>query len=275
MSTQGTLTVHVAGIGALGPGLPDWAAARACLLAPGTWQRQATVVPQSDLLPPTERRRAGSVVKASIAVADAACRHAGVDPASMATVFASSSGEPANCHALCEALATAERLVSPTRFTNSVHNAAAGYWHIATHSMQASTSLCGFDASFAAGLLEAAAQCQSGQRPVLLVACDSPYPEPLNALRHVADVFAVALLLQPVGGGGGGCSALQLRLQGAAPDTACDDARFEELRRTIPAARSLPLMQALARQAPVTMVLEGPPGLSLRLDVAPARGTPP
>jgi hypothetical protein len=268
MSTQAALNVHVAGIGVLGPGLPDWATTRACLLAPGTWQRQTTAIPPADLLPATERRRAGAVVKASVVVAAAACRHAGVDPASVATVFTSSSAEPANCHALCETLATAERLVSPTRFTNSVHNAAAGYWHIATHSMHASTSLCAFDTGFAVGLLEAAAQCQTAQRPVLLVACDGPYPEPLHALRPVADVFALALLLQPFDAPGS--SALQLTLQGATPDTACGETRLDELRLTIPAARSLPLLQALAWQTHTALVLEGPPGLSLRLDVNPA-----
>ena len=37
-------------------------------------------------------------------------------------------------HEICEALATDEREVSPTRFHNSVHNASAGYWGIATRS---------------------------------------------------------------------------------------------------------------------------------------------
>ena len=40
-------------------------------------------------------------------------------------------------HEICETLATAERQVSPTRFHNSVHNAPAGYWSIATQSRAA------------------------------------------------------------------------------------------------------------------------------------------
>ena len=197
------LHVKVSGIGLLGPGLADWAGGCALLQDAGLWQPAATAVPAPNRLPATERRRAGLVVKASIVVADEALSGSGLDPAAvagLATVFSSSTGDPGNCHLLCEALAAPQRLVSPTRFTNSVHNAPAGYWHIATKSRAASTSLAAFDASFAAGLLEAAVQCVASAAPVLLVACDVPYPEPLHTVRPVADVFAVALRL-PTGAG--------------------------------------------------------------------------
>ena len=163
-------------------------------------------------------------------------------------LFRSSTGDSANCHALCEALATPERLLSPTRFTNSVHNAAAGYWHIAVRSQQASTSLAAFDASVAAGLLEAAAQCVSSQRPVLLVAADQPYPAPLHALRPIADVFAFALVLLPKVEAQGAWLTLEMSIGQTA--TACTHADMEGLRQTMPAAQGLPLLTALAmRQA--------------------------
>jgi len=246
------LSVGVQSLALLGPGLPDWATAAPLLRDPSAWQRVPTVVPAPQLLPATERRRAGLVVKASVVVADAAGAAAGIAPATMATVFTSSTGDPANCHAMCEALAAPERLVSPTRFTNSVHNVAAGYWHIATHAMTASTSLGAFDASFAAGLLEAAAQCAYTQAPVLLVACDVPYPEPLHAVRPVADVMAVAMVLTPRGG-----RRLRLSLAGDAAPTPCADAGLEALRLQIPAARALPLLQALAGHAAASLVIEG------------------
>jgi len=254
----------VLGIGVIGPGLPDWAGGQVLLRDLASWQRLATVVPLPSRLPPTERRRAGSVVKASVVVADEAVAAAGADAAQLATVFTSSTGDPVNCHLLCEALAAPQRMVSPTRFTNSVHNAAAGYWHIATQSRQPSTSLAAFDASFAAGLLEAAVQCLSAGQPVLLVACDVPYPEPLHALRPVADVFAVALVLAPPAAVG---RLLRLDVLGDAAVTACTDAALDEIRRTIPAARALPLLQALARSDADSIVLEGPPGMALRLHV--------
>lgn len=258
------MQVCVLGVGLLGPGLADWSGGQALLREPAAWSCQPTAVPAPDRLPATERRRAGTVVKASIVVADQAVADAGADASQLATVFTSSTGDASNCHMLCEALAAPERLVSPTRFTNSVHNAAAGYWHIATRSRHASTSLAGHDASFVAGLLEAAAQCLSTQAPVLLVACDVPFPEPLHALRPVADVFALAVLLAPPAAAGRG---LSLEVLGDAVATACSDAGLEALRRTNPAARALPLLLALAQRDAGDVVLEGLPGMALRLQL--------
>jgi hypothetical protein len=257
--------VKVIGVGLLGPALPDWATAQTLLRDPSRWQRQATVIPAPSRLPAAERRRASNVIKASIAVADEALTACGLSAAELPTVFTSSTGDPLNCHLLCEALATTERMVSPTRFTNSVHNAAAGYWHIAAQSRQPSTSLAAFDASFAAGLLEAAVQVHATQAPVMLVACDVPYPEPLHALRPVDDVMAVALVLAPELSNG---RTVRIEMtHGDAPITRCDDAAFEALRLGIPAARALPLLQALIASAPGSVVLEGPHGSALAVHV--------
>ncbi|MBL8314731.1 MAG: beta-ketoacyl synthase chain length factor [Rubrivivax sp.] len=258
------LHTTITGIGLLGPGLPDWALGHAMLQDAGRWQRRPTEVPAPQRLPATERRRAGNVVKASIVVADQALAMAGVGAGDMASVFTSSTGDPLNCHLLCEALAAPERLVSPTRFTNSVHNAPAGYWHIAAASRAASTSLAAFDASFAAGLLEAAVQCAATGAPVLLVATDVPYPEPLHAVRPVADVMAVAMLLSPTGGRG-----LSLEVTGEEAATPCADSGFEALRLGIPAARALPLLMALARSDAARLTLEGLPGMALTLQLGP------
>src|SRR6185436_6052055 len=112
---------------------------------------------------------------------------------------------------------SAEREISPTRFHNSVHNAAAGYWSIATRSREPSTSLCCYDASFAAGLLESAAQVASDPRQVALISYDEPYPEPLHATRPIASEFGVALILSPEETGGSLAAIdVELRQPGAA-----------------------------------------------------------
>jgi Beta-ketoacyl synthase, N-terminal domain len=157
--------------------------------------------------------------------------------------------------------------VSPTRFTNSVHNAPAGYWHIAAQSQAASTSLAAYDASAQAGLLEAAAQCVSSGAPVLLVACDMPYPQPLHALRPLPDVFAFALLLVPAGASAAWHVALSLATGGNT--TPCDTPELDALRRAIPTARVLPLLQALARGVRTDVLLVGD-GLDLALQVEAA-----
>jgi Beta-ketoacyl synthase, N-terminal domain len=266
--TGASLQVAVIGIGVLGPGLADWASAQTLLRDASAWQNTPTVVPAPQRLPATERRRAGVVVKASIVVADEALLAAGLHAAELATVFTSSTGDPANCHILCEALAAPERLVSPTRFTNSVHNAPAGYWHIAAASRAPSTSLAAFDASFAAGLLEAAVQCQATQAPVLLVACDVPYPEPLHTVRPVADVFAVALVLAPARSTNTG-RRLSLAVTPEMTETPCHHPALDAVRQGIPAARALPLLRALAGAGGSELVLQGLPGMALQLTVAP------
>ena len=265
-----TLEVSVLGIGLLGPGLPDWATGAPVLAGLQPWQPVPTVIPPPARLPPTERRRAGAIVKLGFAVAEQAVAAAAAEAATLATVFASSSADTANCHALCEALAQPDRVVSPTRFTNSVHNATAGYWHIAAGSRAASTSLAAFDGSFGAGLLEAAAQVAASGRPVLLVAADLPYPEPLNTARPLPDAFGIAMVLGPAAAASSGPGRARLEVQllpGAAQPMACANVGLEALRRAIPAARGLPLLQALARGGASAVTLDYLDGLVLGLAV--------
>jgi len=264
------LKVWVQGIGLLGPGLASWTSAQDVLRGVQAYASAPAVLPSPARLPPAERRRAGAAVKLALAVADEAVAQAQVDPGTLATVFTSSSGEGINCHALCETLALPAPMVSPTRFTNSVHNAAAGCWHIAVASRASSTSLCAFDGSFGAGLIEAATSvCLSGQ-PVLLVASDSPYPEPLHATRALPDHFGVALLLTSEPGAEPVAElAIELDASEASEASSCDDPTLEALRDAIPAARALPLLSALARtRAKQRIVLDYLPHLRVQIDLA-------
>ena len=204
-----------------------------------------------------------------MAVAEEAVALAAVDPQTLATVFTSSGGEGANCHSLCETLASPNPLISPTRFTNSVHNAASGYWHIAVGSRQASTSLCAFDGSFGAGLIEAATLMQSNGEPVMLVAYDLPYPEPLNSVRPLLDNFGLALMLTPEASPRSLASlSVQLQRPGAGPaPEPCADPSLEALRRNLPAAAALPLLERLARGTSGDFTLAYLPHLELRVSL--------
>ncbi len=239
----------VDGVGLLGPGLPSWAQARALLSGQAAYESSPTALPAPELLPPAERRRASRIVKAGLAVGLEACREAGVEPGAMANVFAASGGDGHNCHALCELLATGDHQISPTRFHNSVHNAASGYWSIATGATAPAQVIGAYDASFAAGLLEAMNQVETSGQPVLLVACDSEYPDPLSAKRPIQDTSALALVLAPARGAR---SIGQIRmarrgaLQERAPSALVgDSAALAATVWTMPAMRGLPLVQAL------------------------------
>ena len=69
---------------------------------------------------------------------------------------------------------------------------------------------------------------------------------PLHATRPIADAFGVALLLTAPATGGA-LPRLQLRLSDA-PATIMGDAGLESLRASVPAARSLPLLERLAQR---------------------------
>lgn len=270
------IAFSVLGIGLVGPGLPSWEQALPVLRGDTAFVFAPSLVPPPQRLPAAERRRAGAAVKIALSVADAACSAADRDPATLATVFTSSSGDGANCHALCETLAHPpgpDRLVSPTRFTNSVHNAAAGYWHIAVGSRHASTSVCAHDDSFGAGLIAALTQLPGGAAPLLLVASDTPYPEPLHAKRPMPDTMGVGLVLAPADDPGAKMrlSAQLLPLAAAGSLTPCADPALEDLRGRIPAARALPLLQAIARRQATRVVLPAAAQLALvvELEFAP------
>ena len=260
------MRVYIEGIGVLGPALPDWASARALLRASTPLYRPEPVkLPPPEMLPASERRRAGDAIKLSMAVGLAAVRDADADAAQLANVFSSTGGDCANCHAILETLASDDRQISPTRFHNSVHNAPAGYWSIATRCTAASTSLCAYDATFTAGLFEAAAQTlDSGERS-LLVAFDTAYPEPLYSVRPIPYPFAIAMVVHAVETAATRAS-LTLSLSRDAVDTMAD-AQLETLRRSVPTARALPLLQLLATEAPGRVVLDYLEPFNLAIEV--------
>lgn len=269
--TARPLTVFVEGIGLLGPGLSSWAQGRELLSGQSPYQAGRCVLPLPMALPPAERRRAGAVVKVSLAVGQEAVTASGLQAASLPSVFSSSSGDAVNCHEICSALASSDRLISPTRFHNSVHNAASGYWSISSGAMASSSVLCARDASFAAGLLEAMTQVVMEQTAVLLVAYDTDYPEPLHSVRPVPDTLGVGLVLAPKR------SERSLAQWTLLPDTCfasvmpdrLDDPALEQVRQSIPAARCLPLLRSVAALHSGAVVLDYLEGLQLAVHVTP------
>jgi len=271
------MTLYVSGISALGPGLPGWAGSRAVLAGERPWREAFQPRPSASMLPPNEQRRSSKTVRWAIEVAQEVLQQAKADAHEVASVFASSDGETDVLDRLCRELAMPQRTISPTLFHHSVHNAASGYWGIATGSQQSSTVLACYDSSFCAAMLEAAAYTQTEERPVLLVAYDLPSPPPLDAARPLQGGFAAALLLTRTPAPN---NLVQLDLalsndlsEGA---TCMDDPRLEALRNGNPAARSLPLLAAIARQCGTLVRLEYLEDLRLLIQVIPCRssGTP-
>jgi len=263
------MKVFVEGIGVWAAGLEGWASSREVLAGMRPYVPAPLTVPPSPLLPPNERRRTVATVRLALKVGAEAFANAGRDPSATATVFTSSGGDGETLHGILESLSTAELDVSPTRFHNSVHNAPAGYWTIATRSREPSTSLCAFDASFSAGLLDAAAQAVFDHCAVALIAYDLPYPEPLHSARAIGSTFGVAFVLTPEPTRAS-FARLTLALgRGFTAPTSLADAALETLRQGNPAARSLPLLQALARGSEAEIALDHVNGNTIAISIAP------
>ena len=94
-------------------------------------------------------------------------------------------------------MASTPALVSPTRFHNSVHNAAAGYWTSAAECTRPYTALSAGDFSFGAGLLEACVQALSGAENILLVAYDIDARGPLAPVARSKHLLSAALIVSP------------------------------------------------------------------------------
>lgn len=256
-------------IGLSMPGLSDWTSAVPVLRGEQAYVFAPLVPTPSNLLPPNERRRAPLAVRLAFAAAEDAMRNGALDPTQWATVFASSDADTPIIHRIAASLAEPARVVSPTDFHNCVHNAAAGYWSIAAQCRLPSTSLSAWDASFAAGLVEAATFALVEALPVLLLAYDIPPPEPLFATRPIAQPAAVAFALRKPDSGLPVLASLTLKLEGDAVKSRCEAAGLEALRVANPAARALPLLIALARGEAATLHLPAVRG-RLAVSVSPA-----
>ena len=192
------LCAYVDGIGLLGPGLRRLGCRRAAVL-----RGARALVPQRrpccrrpTACPPAERRRAGSIVRLALAVGQDALRQARAQAAPAADrVHLLGRRRPRTATRSAPTLrppsASSRRPAFTTRCTTRPPATGAS----PPASTASSDALCAYDASFAAGLLEALTQVVTERTPVLLIAYDTPYPEPLRRVRPIPDAFAIALLL--------------------------------------------------------------------------------
>jgi len=258
------------GVGIYGPGLANWLQAVEVFGARAPYAPAELPKLAPALLPADVRRRTTEHIRLAVEVGGEAVRHAAVDASTLRSVFASSESDGAITHNICEEVARDKPEVSPTRFHNSVNNAAAGYWCMAVQSRAPSTSVAGFDASFAVGLLEAVVQALAENESVLLVAHDTPMPEPLNSARPISAIFGAALVLSPHQGAHSLARVTFAIEPSRTAPSRLGNAALDGLRTGNPAARALPLLDVLARRARAELVLPYVHAQSLRLAVEPA-----
>ncbi|HEH9405287.1 TPA: beta-ketoacyl synthase chain length factor [Aeromonas bestiarum] len=218
---------------ALSPGLVDeldWQA----------WARQGqwpadSPFPATPLLPMMMARRLSQGSRLAVQVGLSLLARHPVDYA----IFVSRHGELARSVSLLQALADGQAL-SPTDFSMSVHNTAAGLSSIQGKAAIPMTSLAAGEGGLMAGFTEAVAALHAGASRVLLVAFEGPVPEFHRPwLPDEAPPHALGLVLQ-----------------------AGDEWRCEGARRTVgsavrPLPQSLACWRALLRHESTLTLCDG------------------
>ena len=161
-------------------------------------EQSASRVPD-DAIPAAYRRRMSKLSKMAVQAALEATRDARPD----FLVFCSQHGELERTRELLGAIVSRAEL-SPTSFSQSVHNASAGLFTIITASHAPATSLAAGAGTFAYGWIEAEAFLAAHpEKLVLLVGYDEALSSEYRSYtRQEQRPYAVALLLRAAASGG-------------------------------------------------------------------------
>lgn len=260
------IEARILGLGLIAPGLPDWPTARAVLRGEAVWTEAPVVLNPPEIVSPRERRRLSPVVRLALNVAEEARAASGLSAQSLSVTFASSIGDGGILTSILNTLTTDEKLVSPTQFHNSVHNAAAGYWGIGHGCHRPTSSVAAADFTAAAALTKGLMQCADGEGPVVTAVFDCPLPPPLDAVRPISCPFGVAVVL---GTNASSERGPRLRLLGIDDNAEGSEATgpLETLYGAAPTGRLLPLLTALACEHSTIVSLPVAIDQSLRLEV--------
>lgn len=240
-------TVSIHAISVVAPGMDDWTTCASVLRGDTNYTPAELPKLIPELLPKNERRRTTPTIKLALYTAEQAINSSDFDISDVSSVFASSNGDLDIVSRICTDILLPDHPISPTQFHNSVHNAPAGYWAIATKSRRPSNSISAGHYSFAAGLMEAVTMANVENENVLLVAYDSPTAEPLTSLAATHIPFGCALLISASTDSERKPMA-QLQLKGYSSDE-CEplkNAELESLSGQNPIAQALRLLEPLA-----------------------------
>ncbi len=262
--------VDICGLGAWSPTFSDWSSF--CRgLRTGEWSTD--VVLQPTLISPRERRRAPQLVKMAIEVMDQACKMASLSPSDVAVVFSSAMGDMQITDYMCRALAETPKLISPTRFHNSVHNAAPGYWSITTGAFTPTSAVSGHEHTATVAFVEAAIQVIEENTPVVLVTQEVAAPIPLFDACPSEQAFSAAFLMTPAGFSETATCSVEFSVLPETTAWPAADSRLKGDYESSFGARLLPLMTAIADGAKASsFVLPISSSASLSLSLNSGRG---
>lgn len=151
-----------------------------------------SAVPKLAHVPAMQRRRLSKLTKIILeAVSQCA------PPEQCRSVFASQHGEINRTVGLLHDI-VAKQPLSPTGFSQSVHNTASGIFSILTGNQAPSTSIAAGKNTFSQAFIEAYGQLHADPDPLLLAYADEPVPQVYRQFTSEPEwPIAVALMLAP------------------------------------------------------------------------------
>lgn len=259
--------VYINGLSVIAPGLVEHEAVLKVLRNEQEWIEEPLPKLIPSLLPANERRRTTPLIKIALKTIQPLLKD-NDDLNRTTMVFASSDGDLDIDDKICKALSESNKVVSPTQFHNSVHNAPAGYWAIAASMRSPSISLSAGDGTFSAGLIDAVTHVINEQNNVLMVAYDVIAPELLDSVRHFEYSLGVALRLG-VNKEEGSLGSIRISIESSDKEISrCENKSLEPLRMGNPIGISLPLLEMLSLKATSSVTLPYIMGNQLRIDVS-------
>lgn len=141
---------------------------------------QTESLPKPDFISAMQARRLSKVDKLALY----SLTQLNVNLHNVATVFASQHGQLQRTCKIMQQMAI-EKQVSPTQFSTSVHNTAAGLFSIAAHNTEFSTSIAAGGQTFSAALIESLGVYRDSGKNVALVLSDFPPEEPLTSFNEL------------------------------------------------------------------------------------------
>jgi Beta-ketoacyl synthase, N-terminal domain len=259
-------TVTVQAVGICAAGLRDWPSASRVLAGSADFELDPPPNGPLEWLPQTERRRINETSRLACLAASEALAALGPGVSrTIPAIFTSADGDGVVLAQLLSSLAQREVVVSPTAFHNSVYNAPAGYWTIASRSTAPCTTVCADSSSFAVALLEGYVQAITTGASVLFVAAYVPFPEAIRALGRSTAAFACALVLTGAPAGIG--ASIEGWRIGAGSGRSRGSVEISAIYGDNAAAAALPLLRALASGDDENVALPYLDGAWLELEV--------
>ncbi|MCL1138039.1 beta-ketoacyl synthase chain length factor [Shewanella pneumatophori] len=149
-------------------------------------------VPKLAHIPAMQRRRLSKLTKIILEAV-----HQCAPNEQCRSIFASQHGEINRTISLLNDIVDGAPL-SPTGFSQSVHNTASGIFSIFSHNRAASTSIAAGNNTFSQAFIEAFAQLHANPEPLLLVYADEPVPQVYSQFASQPEwPIAIAFVLAP------------------------------------------------------------------------------